>query len=807
MIKNFILGVLLLLAVESFGQEAYDCYHFDEGGRTREHFVDFQTMTLDISFDVNAKMVYGNVEYVFSTIRPVINSLALDAPEIAIESVLLDDEPVTFEMIDDQVHIQFPKNLPWEEVYALNIAYTAQPEKGIYFLGWDDASDRMRKQIWTQGQGVDNRYWIPSFDDVSDKLITETRITFDTAFEVISNGNLREINDNKDGTQTWHYKMDEPHVPYLVMIAIGDFDYVDMTSSNGIVSRQYYYPDRPQEIEPTYAYSNEMMDWMEEEFGLDYPWGKIYRNVPVADFLYGAMENTTSTIFTDYYLQDSREALERNYVGTNAHELTHQWFGDLISEWNGASHWLHESFATHYAKHFEREVYGEDAFQWERYKEMQRAMYADDKDNLPIAHSESGSSRHYPKGSFVIDMLREAAGGDEAYRKVMTSYLKKYAFKHVDTHLYQLEFLNVLGLNLDWFFNQWVYKGGYPVLECSFKESKEELLLRVNQVQKQSSTVGLFQLDLPIQVHYKDGSHTNLVMKVREAEEEFLVKNESKKTVDFVVFNPNNALYAEIKQDRSTEELLAQVLKAPFMMDRYLALLALEDVAIKEKRKTLLAAYENETFYALKANIVKQLANDSSQESKALIMNAAQDELVEVRRAVLMHRDSVDERLFPFIEDMLSDSSIVNVELALEKLVAQYPEKKEAFYEAVANDAAAYDQLNVALLNLKAADGDKNAMLQLVDYCSGSFEFRLRIKAMKALEELNYSGEDFLLQLIETSVHFNRRLAGTASGILTSIVSEMDDSSPIVELIARFDFDKNELKRLDVLREKLGFRD
>ncbi len=96
MIKNFILGVLLLLAVESFGQEAYDCYHFDEGGRTREHFVDFQTMTLDISFDVNAKMVYGNVEYVFSTIRPVINSLALDAPEITIESVLLDDEPVTF---------------------------------------------------------------------------------------------------------------------------------------------------------------------------------------------------------------------------------------------------------------------------------------------------------------------------------------------------------------------------------------------------------------------------------------------------------------------------------------------------------------------------------------------------------------------------------------------------------------------------------------------------------------------------------------------------------------------------------------
>lgn len=802
--KNLILLCFLACLSALFGQEAYDCYHFDENGRTREQFVDFQDMVLELSFDVNQKTVHGEVAYTFQTIRPSISSLELDAPEITVESVFLDEESVNFRMKEEMLVIDFPEALPWEETHSLDIQYNAQPEKGIYFLGWDDESNRMRKQIWTQGQGIDNRYWIPSFDDVSDKLVTETFITFDEGFEVVSNGNLIEVKDNKDGSKTWHYKMDEPHVPYLVMIAIGDFDYVDMTSSNGIVSRQYYYPDKPQEIASTYAFSNDMMDWMEEEFGVEYPWGKIYRNVPVADFLYGAMENTTSTIFTDYYLQDSREALERNYVGTNAHELTHQWFGDLISEWNGASHWLHESFATHYAKHFERTVFGEDAFQWERYMEMRRAMNADDRDNLPIAHSESGSSRHYPKGSFVIDMLREAAGGDEAYRKVMTTYLKKYAFKHVDTHLYQLEFLNVLGLNLDWFFDQWVYKGGYPVLDCSYEGSKEEVVFRVNQVQEQSTTVGLFQLDLPVQVHYKDGSQSNVMMKIQEETEEFIIKNESKKPVEFVVFNPNNALYAQINHQRTTDELLVQVVNAPNMMDRYLALRELEDVELPEKRKTLLAAYDQETFYAPKANIVKQLANDAFPQSKALMMDAAKDDLVQVRRAVLFHVDSIDMSLLPAIEGMLNDSSLVNVELALEKLVAQFPANKAKYFEQVAKDAAEYDLLNVALQELKAKDGDEKAIAQLVDYCGKSFEFRVRIKAIDALNDMSYSGEDYILQLVETSVHFNRRLAGTARKSLEEIAGKLEDLTAIQNVIASLEFDKNELKRLQVLKDKLG---
>lgn len=798
--KNIIVSLLLLSTSFVSAQNEFNCYHFDERGQTREHFVDFKSMLLDISFDTNERKVLGQVHYEFTTIRPSIDHLVLDAPEIWIEAVLFDGTPVNYKTDEEHLIIDFPASLPWEEDHQLDISYTCQPEKGLYFLGWKDTTNRARKQIWTQGQGIDNRYWVPSFDDVSDKLITETRVTFDSKFEVVSNGDLIGKEDYENGLSTWHYKMKDSHVPYLLMIAIGDYDFKDMISSSGIVNRQYYYPNKPEEFKYTYMYSVEMMDWMEEEFQVAYPWGKIYRNIPVADFLYGAMENTTSTIFTDYYLRDSREALDRNYVGTNAHELTHQWFGDLISEWNGASHWLHESFATHYAKHFERGVFGEDYFQWERNMEMRRAMSADDKNDLPIAHSESGSSRHYPKGSFVIDMLREAAGGDDAYKKVINAYLKKYAFRHVDTHLFQLEFMEVLGLNLDWFFDQWVRKGGYPIFKCDYAQSVAQVELNIKQIQEQNETIGLFKVQMPIQVRYKDGSDTTFLADLQNEEHSISISNTEGKAIQYVLFNVNNALYAKIVHEKTTAELLAQALEAKHMIDRYLALAELEDRPLKEKRNILLECFEKESFFAPRANIVKQLANDNNSKSQELIMKSLLDEDVRVRRAVIYHLEKISKKMQPFCENLLLDSSYVNIAMTLEKLIEGFPECKEKYLKITQLDAQKNDLLNIVHLSFKAQDNDPFAYSYLLDYAGPSFEFRTRIKAIEALTDLAYQGDDFIFPLIDASVNFNRRLAGVASNVLMSI----ENQDLLIEQVETGIFDKNERKRIDQLKTKLG---
>ena len=804
--KHLLILVLLILSSSSYAQEDILCRHFDENGRTRERTVDFESMVLKLNFEIANRKVLGEVVYQFKPIRKTIKQLLLDAPEIKVEQVLLDGKDCQYKSLEKQLEITFNQELDWNSNYSLKIVYTAQPEKGLYFLGWEDTTKRAREQIWTQGQGIDNRYWIPSFDDVSDKLLTETFITFDNAYEVVSNGDLIEKIQASPTSTTWHYKMQEPHVLYLVMVAIGKYEFQDMVSENGIVSRQYYYPDKPQEFGPTYQYSIEMMDWMEEEFGVNYPWGKIYRNVPVTNFLYGAMENTSATIYADLYLQDSREALERNYIGTNAHELTHQWFGDLITEWNGTSHWLHESFATHYAKHFQYSVEGEDAFNWERFQEMQRALSADDKNDIPIASSQAGSSKHYPKGSMIIDMLRQAAGGDEQYEKVITNYLKKYSFKHVDTHFFQLEFMETLGLNLDWFFDQWVYKGGYPHFEVSYKYLGDETELKVKQIQEQNKTIGLFKVQTTIHVGYEDGSSQFFKHDINGQESIFYLKNPKNLKVAFVNFDWGNQIYKKLSFKRSFAELLAQVNNSQStMIDKYLAVKEMDEFELEEKRNALFNSYKNASFFAIKANIIGQLIEDDHKKSIKLIQSALADSDPYVRRACIDQVAEIPKKMLSDYEALLLDSSYVTIEKTLNKLCKQYPENCTTYLSTVEADAKRNDLLNIAFLAVKAKNGDAEATAKLVDYSSISFEYRIRLKAIGILESMVYKKNDFVSNLLNASVSFNKRLSSQGRNTLMNILTTAEEKHILRMLILDGNFDKNEMKLVEVLKEKFEF--
>lgn len=792
---------LILLFISVIGivsaQENLQCLHYDESGRTREHNIDMISMNLAISFDVMEKKVFGEIEYVFAPIRPKIDSIILDAPDITINTIQSKDV-ASFRSTEEHLIIYFTQSPTWNDTLALTINYEAQPEKGIYFLGWEDETNRARKQIWTQGQGIDNRYWIPSFDDVSDKLITELHITFDKQYEVISNGNLIATTSKNDSEQTWHYKMDDPHVNYLVMIAIGEYDYVDYVSSSGIVNRQYYYPENPEKAAVTYRYSAEMMDWMEEKFDVPYPWGKIYRNVPVADFLYGAMENTTSTIFTDYYLQNSREALERDYIGTNAHELTHQWFGDLITEWSGTHHWLHESFATYYAKQFKRHVSSEDDYQWARYWEMQSAFRADDKNDLPVAHSKAGSSRHYPKGSIVIDMLADAAGGYEAFDKVMHNFIKKYAFKHVDTHLFELEFMETLGLNLDWFFDQWIYKGGYPIFKVDYSTENNKLILTVEQTQEWNETIGLFKCKIPIEIYLKNGEimQESIWMDTIMQSFEFSIDNSEIVTV---VFNANNTIYAKIDFEKATDEWLFQANNAMHGIDQFLAVKALEDVAVQEKRADFARLFDKTTFYPVQSSIVKQIVNDKHEKSISIIQKALKSDEKNVRYACVSFTDSIPTYLVNDYLPLLNDSSFSLIQASLAQLCKDYPERTIEFTELVKDDTAINDFVNIAYLYERIKVGEEELLPQLIDYASESFEFRRRIKAMDKLGELNCQDELYIHHLIQASTQFNRRLAGVAKKYLKPMLEDETLKTIIKENKQLNSLDKNEQKRWDKL--------
>ena len=323
----------------------------------REHVVDFQHLKLEVSFEPTKNLVKGKVTHTFIPLRQKTDSIVLDGINMDIKEITLKGKPAKFRNDSANVIIYTP-SLAWGQKDSMTITYECTPRKGLYFIGWNDKTGICRRQIWSQGQGIDNRNWIPMYDEMNDKITTEVFAAFDTAYKVLSNGKMLDKKINKNGTNTWHYKMSHPYSPYLIMLGIGKYEIKETKSASGVPMYLYYYPEWKDRVEPTYKYSENMVDFFEKEIGVNYPW-ESYSQIPVQDFMYGAMENATATVFGDFFFVDDRAFLERNYVSVNAHELAHQWFGDFVTARSDAHHWLQESFATHYNWLYEKEVFGQ----------------------------------------------------------------------------------------------------------------------------------------------------------------------------------------------------------------------------------------------------------------------------------------------------------------------------------------------------------------------------------------------------------------------------------------------------------------
>jgi aminopeptidase N len=763
--------LLLLFALQtSYSCDSLQCYLPDPSGRYREHNADFTHLTLEVSFAPTEKKVFGKAKYTFKPVQPSIDSLYLDAPGIKVDSVLLNGIPRKFTTNEQGLCIYTHEKLQWGKNYQLVITYSAQPRKGLYFIGWNDPKNVSRKQIWTQGQGIDNRHWFPCYDDVNDKLITQTIITFDTNYTVISNGKLLSKKKNQRGEYVWHYAMSQPHAPYLVMLAIDKYAYKDISAKNGVISRQYYYAEKPETFEPTYQYSQEMMDWLPEELGVPYPW-EVYANIPVQDFLYGAMENTTTTIFTDFYLQDKRQALERNYVATNAHELAHQWFGNLVTEWSATHHWLHESFATYYAKLFMKKIFGEEQYEWNRRSEYEQAKQADLRDKYPVAHSAGGSARHYPKGSAVIDMLRYVTG-DEIFKKAIQWFLEKHRWGNVDTHDFWRAFMECCGMNLDWFFDQWIWHSGYPVFDITTDTTlKQEIRYLVKQIQPANESGKLFTMPVKMSVYFTDNTAVSQ-QKYLEASDTFIFRVPENTTIRYVLFDEGDRVLKKVNFEKPFAQLKQQALFAHHFIDRYDALTGMRKISLNEKKEFLIQLFDTNNYYPIKQEIIYQLRHQTDEKSLELFKKAIADKDLHVRRACIDYFDTIPENMLVYLEQLLRDSSYITIEMALRKLCKHFPQQKAKFLDATKHVQGINRNVEITWLELKAADDAIEYANKLVDFTSESYEFRTRIKAMEALENINFYNEELVSHLMDAAIHPNHRLANPAINTIKYFLKE-----------------------------------
>lgn len=732
-----------------------------------EHQVDMKHMRLEVSFIPEEGLVKGTVTHIFTPLRKRVDSLFFNGPGIRISKATLNGSSVKFSISAEGITVFFPTPLLWDEADSVSLVYEATPRQGMYFIGWNDPTNRSRKQIWTQGQGIDNRYWFPCCDLQNDKLTTEVIVRFDTAYKVLSNGARLDVQNNGDGTTTWHYRMSHPHSTYLVMLVIGKYGIEQRMTRRGLPVNLYYYPDQEDRVEPTYRYSVEAIEFMENHTGFPFPW-ESYSQIPVQDFLYGAMENTTATVFGDFLMVDRRSFFDRNYIYVNVHELAHQWFGDLITARSGRDSWLQESFATFYPKLFLRSVFGEDYYQWNRRTEQNGALAASEKDEFPIVHSRAGSDRVYSKGSAVLDMA-VYTWGEDAYRRVITHYLQKHAYQNVETNdLYQA-FQDVLGITPWWFFDQWIDRGGEPHYRITYQNVSLEgrrgrqTQITVEQIHQTDDLIKLFRMPIVFQVHYADGSADSVRQMVEGQTERVVVPNPESKRISFVLFDPGGYILKKVTFAKSFDELRAQALRAPLMIDRFDAVAAMRPLPLITKRATLIEVFGRETFHAIRSEITSQLLQDPDPSSKTVIVAALHDKSSEVRRTNLGEMPIIPENMRPQAEALLRDSSYTTVGMALSKLSAEFPDRIPEYLGITRADKGTGDEVRVLWHEIRAHQGDRSSLDTLVDMTGISFEFRTRVNAFASLKRLSYVNAQLIENLFQAMTHANGRLRGPAT--------------------------------------------
>ena len=416
--------------------------------------INFTTANARLTVDAEKQTVSGLIAYKFEVLQDL-HTFYIDAKDMEFNVVFMGSKMAETTYDGERLYVK--DSLSKGTKSEIIIGFSAKPKKAMYFVGWENDAPN---QVWTQGQGKYTSNWLPSFDDENEKVDFDILVTFDSEYQVIGNGKMVRKDEMGDLNATL-YEMEEPMSSYLLAMIIGKYLKKVEQSESGVPLEMYYYPKDSNKVEPTYRYTKKIFDYLEKEIDYAYPW-ENYKQVPVHDFLYGGMENTTTTVFADTYVVDSIGFNDRNYVNVNAHELAHQWFGDLVTAKSGEHHWLQEGFATYYALLAERHLFGENYYYWRLYEYAQELKDQDRAGNgTSLLNPKSSSLTFYKRGAWVLHALREKVG-DSAYKAATRKYLEDFEFKNAETSDFISKIQESSGQDLSSFFETWIKNDEFP---------------------------------------------------------------------------------------------------------------------------------------------------------------------------------------------------------------------------------------------------------------------------------------------------------------------------------------------------------
>ncbi len=544
--------------------------------RSRDY--DLQHSKIALRFDLDQKRVLGEVTHSLSILRGGSTKVFFDSVGLTIQSVTLNRAAIKFETSADKLIVPLPAAAKVGDKFEIAIRYEGKPAKGMYFILPDkDYPDRPR-QIWTQGESEDTRYYLPTYDYPNDRLTTETILTVPASWITVSNGKLMNVSEAGKGLKTWYWKESVPSSTYLITVVAGEFDEVRDTW-HGIPVIYYAPKGRGDRLPLNYGRTPAMMELFSKKFGVDYPWEK-YAQVMVDDFVAGGMENSSATTNNSSSLVHPKLAPEY-FTGEDdliSHELGHQWFGDLVTCKDWGDIWLNEGFATFLEAVWTEAHYGKDQADYERWNNAREWFESNSLWNKPIVRHDFDDSSEfdgnaYNKAGWVLYMLREQIGEDAFYRG-LKYYLDVNRGKNVVTADLAKAIEESAHVNVDQFFSQWLYGAGAPKFDLSYTYDgeKHQVMLTVKQIQRVEGRVGLFRV--PVEVEITTGSGPKLYnFAVSKDKQTFPLPAESAPLM--VLFDKGGHILKSAEFHKEKKEWLYQVKNATDLADRADAVVAL----------------------------------------------------------------------------------------------------------------------------------------------------------------------------------------------------------------------------------------
>lgn len=600
---------------------------------------------LDLKINLEERHLQGVCRITLTPVRAGIEQLVLDAVDLKIAWVLIKGVSQSFDYDGEKLTINPLQPLGTEPV-TLEIQYELKnPRRGIYFIQPDHHYPDKPVQVWTQGEDEDSRYWFPCFDYPGQLATSEIRVQVAKPYRAISNGSLIEQKD-LGVEQIFHWSQAQIHPTYLMTLAIGDF--AEIVDHYGDLPVRYYVEKgREADGQRSMGKTPRMIEFFNKTFGYPYAYPN-YDQVCVADFIFGGMENTSTTLLMDRCLLDERAALDnRNTESLVAHELAHQWFGDLvvIKHWSHA--WIKEGMASYSEVLWTDHEYGQDEAAYYLLGEARNYLAEDSsRYRRPIVTHVYREAielydRHlYEKGACVYHMIR-AVLGDELFFKAIHTFVNDHAHGTVETIDLLRAIEKATGFNLLWLFDQYVFRGGHPEFKVSYSWDNDNKLAKLTVTQTQakadSDHKDLFNLKIPVAFNFLDGEKITsqvIPLQLKEREQVFYLPLTRKP--DFISFDQGNNFLKTVELAYPLTELKAQCTHDPDPIARIQAAIAIGKQGGLEAVEFLGERLQKEAFWGVRVEIAEQLAAiNLEQAGMALITGLEKNDHPKVRRAII----------------------------------------------------------------------------------------------------------------------------------------------------------------------------